>query len=82
MEKFPLEKGEVFAGFTIQDVRDGDAGRVFLFVKGNEGVYITMKYEDYFDMISNPYSREQILDNVAAAVHTAFKDKASGIWSR
>lgn len=77
-----LDKGDTFYGFKIQDVREGEGGRTILFVKGNEGVYITMSYEDYFNMIMSPHERERIFDHLAAAVSTAFKDKASGIWSK
>lgn len=77
-----LDKGDTFYGYKIQDVREGKAGRTLLFVKGNEGVYITMDYEDYFNMIQNPHERERIFDHLAAAVTAAFKEKSSGIWSK
>jgi hypothetical protein len=77
-----LDKGDNFYGFRIQDVRDGKAGRTILFVKGNEGVYVTMSYDDYFTMIESPHERERILDSLAAAISTAFRDKSSGIWSK
>jgi hypothetical protein len=77
-----LNKGDNFYGFRVQDVRDGNAGRTILFVKGNEGVYVTMSYDDYFTMIESPHERERILDNLAAAISTAFRDKSSGIWSK
>jgi hypothetical protein len=77
-----LNKGDNFYGFRVQDVRDGNAGRTILFVKGNEGVYVTMSYDDYFTMIGSPHERERILDSLAAAISTAFRDKSSGIWSK
>ena len=77
-----LDKGDKFAGYTIQDVREGEGGRTILFVKGNEGVYITMSYEDYFNAIASPNERERIYDHLAAALYEAFKEKSSGIWSK
>jgi hypothetical protein len=77
-----LEEGSIFAGFKIQSVRDGDGGRTILFVKGNEGVYVTVSHEAYFDALVSPQERERVEDHLAAAIWTAYKDKASGIWSK
>ena len=77
-----LEKGSTFAGFQIEDVRDGAAGRTILFVKGNEGVYITIPYNDYFSYISSPIERERIQDHLAAALWEAYREKSGGIWSK
>lgn len=77
-----LEIGSKFAGYTIQDKRDGEVGQTVLFVYGNEGVYVTIPYEDLFSAIASPVERERIEDHLAAALYTAFKEKSSGIWSK
>ncbi len=77
-----LEVGDDFYGYKVHKVAEGAGGRSVLFVRGNEGVCITIPYEDYFNMIVSPQERERVEDHLAAALYAAFKDKASGIWSK
>ena len=76
-----LEVGDKFAGCIVQAYRDSDHGRTWLFVRGNEGVFVTASFSDYFDALANHYNQERFLDQMAMDVDQAIKDKSKKISS-
>lgn len=69
-----LEIGEKFAGCVVQDLRDSNEGRTWLFVHGNEGIFITVPFSTYFDAISTKHNLEAFLDQLADRINIAIKD--------
>lgn len=76
-----LEKGDSFSGFTVEESVDKESGRVWVFSKGNEAVVIGLPYNEYFDLLLNPWDREAMLDQLALRLHQEFRDKSKKITS-
>lgn len=76
-----LEVGDKFAGCTIENIKDSDYGRTWLFVHGNEGIFITVRHSDWFDAISGKHAMESFLDQLAERIHIAIRDNSKKISS-
>ena len=68
--------GNTFSGFKVEASENKETCHVWVFSRNNHAITIAISYDDYFTILSNPAERERILDQMAAEMHQAFREKS------
>lgn len=71
-----LSKGESFSGFNVVESVNKENCHVWVFERNNHAVTVAISYDDYFTLLSNPHERERIMDQMAAEIHTAYRNQS------
>jgi len=53
--------GASLDGFRVESGKQTEAGYVWIFSKGNKGFVFPMPYDEFFDLLTSPYKREDII---------------------
>jgi len=72
--------GNTFSGFKVESSENTETCHVWVFSRGNNAVVLSLPYDEYFTLLSNPAEGERIMDALAAEVHRSFREKESKIY--
>lgn len=67
--------GNFFSGFRVESGQQTETGYVWVFSRNNHGLVLSLPYDEFFDLLSNPKQGEYLMDEMAGELHRQFRER-------